>query len=273
MSDRLHIADTDLTLYAVGALSPAEMAPVEAHLLVCARCKEELRQNTLALAAYAQTTTEVAVPEGARDRFLARLSETPQSASKQTQSSAAAGKTEKASFRQAVFGSWAARWSPALAGAFAALLLAVGIDDLRQRAEIGPLLHEARKGQIDSAQLNQLMELLTSPQAQKVALHQSPVAAPPPEGRVVYAARTGKLLLTATNLQPLPSGKIYELWILQPGGKKPLPAGTFAPDSSGYAAMILADAPTGLTVQGFGVTIENAGGSDTPTLPIVLSGT
>jgi anti-sigma-K factor RskA len=117
------------------------------------------------------------------------------------------------------------------------------------------------------------MELLTSPQAQKVALHQSPVVAPPPEGRVVYAARTGKLLLTATNLQPLPAGKTYELWILQPGGKKPLPAGTFAPDSSGYAAMILADAPAGLAVQGFGVTVENAGGSETPTLPIVLSGT
>jgi anti-sigma-K factor RskA len=70
----------------------------------------------------------------------------------------------------------------------------------------------------------------------------------------------------------LPAGKIYELWILQPGGKKPLPAGTFAPDSAGNAAMILAQAPAGLTVQGFGVTIENAGGSDTPTLPIVLSG-
>jgi len=89
---------------------------------------------------------------------------------------------------------------------------------------------------------------------------------------VVYAARTGKLLMTATNLRPLPAGKIYELWILQPGGKKPLPAGTFAPDSSGYAAMILADAPAGLTVQGFGVTVENAGGAETPTLPIVLSG-
>jgi hypothetical protein len=36
--------------------------------------------------------------------------------------------------------------------------------------------------------------------------------------------------------------------------------------------MILADAPAGLAVQGFGVTIENAGGSEKPTLPIVLSG-
>jgi anti-sigma-K factor RskA len=117
-----------------------------------------------------------------------------------------------------------------------------------------------------------LMDLLTSPQAKRVSLHPGPVTAPPPEGRVVYTAGSGKLLLTASNLHPLPPGKTYELWILQPGGKAPLAAGTFAPDASGNASMVLADAPAGLTVQGFGVTIENAGGADKPTLPIVLSG-
>jgi hypothetical protein len=154
----------------------------------------------------------------------------------------------------------------------AVLLVVVGVDDMRNRAAIGPLQGEAQRGAADTAQLNQLMELLTSSQAKRVSLRPGPVTAPPPEGRVVYAARTGKLLLTASNLHPLPAGKVYELWILQPGGKKPLPAGTFAPDSSGNATMILADAPADLAVQGFGVTVENAGGSDTPTLPIVLSG-
>jgi anti-sigma-K factor RskA len=269
MSDRLHIADPDLTLYAMGALSPAEMEPVEAHLLVCARCKEELRQNTLALAAYAQTTTEVAVPDGAKERFLARLEETARTESHAAKSSAVAPPHKKASFWSSIFGTG---WSPALAAAFALLLVAVAVDDLHKRAEIGPLLKQAEHGAIDSAQLNQLMELLTSPQARTVALHQGPVVAPPPEGRVVYSARTGKLLLTASNLHPLPAGKVYELWILQPGGKKPLPAGTFEPDSTGSATIILASEPAGLAVQGFGVTVENDGGSETPTLPIVLSG-
>jgi hypothetical protein len=267
MNDKLHIADHDLALYAMGALSADEKEPIKAHLLVCARCKEELRQNTLALAAYAQTTPEVPLPEGAKDRFLSRLSATPQ-----TQPIALVETQKKASIWSTIFGSGPARWSPALAGAFAVLLLLVGIDDLNKRAEIEPLLKQAQRGAIDSAQLAQIMDLLTSPQAKRVALHTAPVAAPPPEGRVVYAARTGKLLLTASNLHPLPDGKVYELWILQPGGKSPLPAGTFAPDSAGYATMILADAPEGLAVAGFGVTIENAGGSQTPTLPIVLSG-
>jgi anti-sigma-K factor RskA len=267
MNDNLHIADTDLALYAMGALSADEMEHVKAHLELCARCTEEVRQNTLAAAAYAQTTPEVALPEGARARFLTKLAETPQ-----TQAVSAPAQPQNEAFSWRIFFKVGpGRWSPALAGAFALALLAVGIDDLNKRAEIAPLIHQANRGAIDSAQLAQLMDLLTSPQAKKVALHQGPMAAPP-EGRVVYAKDTGKLLLTASNLHPLPAGKVYELWMLMPDGQKPLPAGTFAPDSAGYATMMLADAPTGLTVQGFGVTIENAGGSQTPTMPIVLSG-
>jgi anti-sigma-K factor RskA len=269
MNDRLHIADTDLALYAMGALPADEMKPIEAHLLGCARCKEEVRQNTLALAAYAQTTPEIAPPAGARDRFLARLAETPQTASPQAKPSAVAPPEQKTSFWKSIF---AGRWSPLLAGALAVALLAVGFDDLHKSAEMGPLMYHARKGAMDSAQLALLIELLSSPQEKRVALHPGPVTAPPPEGRVVYSARTGKLLLTASNLHPLAAGKTYELWILQPGGKSPLPAGTFEPDNSGNATLILANEPAGLAVAGFGVTIENSGGSATPTLPIVLSG-
>jgi anti-sigma-K factor RskA len=268
MTDRLHIADTDLALYAMGTLTAAEMASAGAHLQSCARCAEELRQNTLALAAYAQTTPEVALPAGARDRFLARLAQTESFAATAPASISRPAAPEPQPKKS---GFWLGGWSWALAGAFAVLLMAVGIDDMRKRAEIGPLLAQAQHGAADSAQLNQLIELLTATHAQKVSLHEAPAAAHP-EGRVVYAAQTGKLLLTASNLHPLPAGKVYELWILQPDGKKPLPAGTFAPDSSGNAAMILANEPANLAVAGFGVTIENTGGSETPTPPIVLSG-
>jgi anti-sigma-K factor RskA len=270
MNPKLHIADDDLALYAAGALSAEERATAETHLRVCARCTEEVRQNTLALAAYAQTTPEAAPPQGAKDRFMARVAATKQGETSVPVQPVQAAEPKVGFLRQVLLGE--GRWTPALAGALAILLLGVGVDDLQRRAEIVPLLKQAQRGAIDSAQLAQLMELLTSPQAKRVALHPGPVTAPRPEGRVVYAAGTGKLMLTASNLHPLPQGKTYELWILQPGGKAPLPAGTFAPDSLGNAAMILADAPAGLAVAGFGVTIENAGGSQTPTLPIVLSG-
>ncbi|MGA9671559.1 MAG: anti-sigma factor [Terracidiphilus sp.] len=275
MTDKLHIADTDLALYAMGTLSAEEMDSARAHLDACEQCNEELRQNRVALAAYAQATPEAALPDEAKARFMARVATTPQTET-QTQphaESVAPTPSPKQGFSwRTIFGADAKPWAGALAGAMAILLIAVAIDDLRYREALHSSRILAQRSAADSVQLAQLMDLLTSSHVQRVTLHPTPVASPPPEGRVVYEARTGKLLLTASNLQPLPDGKTYELWILQPNGKKPLPAGTFWPDSSGNAAVILAQAPVGLTVQGFGVTIEKAGGSDTPTLPIVLSG-
>jgi anti-sigma-K factor RskA len=265
MKNNLHIAEQDLALYAMGALSQEEMEAARGHVAGCARCTEELRRDTLALAAYAQTTPEAALPDGAKERFMTRL------AASSTTREVAQPRRIKLSWRVR-FGFGPIAWTGALAGALAVLLLVVGLDDLHRRAEMLPLLALVQQDAVNSAHLAQLMELLTSSHAQRVSLHQTTVAMPPPEGRVVYSADSGKLLLTAQNLKPLPAGKTYELWILMPDGKMPLPAGTFSPDSSGNAAMVLADVPGNLAVAGFGVTVENAGGSQTPTLPIVLSG-
>ena len=267
MTGRIHIADDDLTLYAMSALPEAEMSAARAHVATCARCREELEQIGIALAAYAQTTPEVDVPSGAKQRFMARVAQDEKPASVQGVKTGPMPEAERAPRL-----SWLGRWMPALAGAMAILLAVVSYDDMQKRAEIGPLLGAVQRGEVDTAKLNQLMELLSSAQAQRVALHEAVSKTPPPEGRVVYSARNGKLLLTAQNLHPLPAGKVYELWILQPGGKAPLPAGTFAPDSRGNAAMVLADEPANLEVAGFGVTVENEGGAQTPTPPIILSG-
>jgi anti-sigma-K factor RskA len=279
MTYRLHIADSDLALYALGSLTAVEMDAIRSHLSVCAKCKEEFRQNQIALAAYSQTTEEVAPPDGAKDRFLAQLATTPQiheqpqaQLEAESQASTVAAPQEHLSLWRTFTQFVSANFAGPLAGALAILLISVTMDDVRYREALHNERIVAKQAKADSAQLAQLMELLTSTRAKRVVLHQSPVSSPPPEGKVVYDAKSGKLLLSASNLQPLPVGKTYELWILQPAGNKPLPAGTFRPDATGNAAIILAQAPTGLDVQGFGVTIENAGGSDKPTLPIVLSG-
>jgi len=279
MNDRLHIADSDLALYAMGSLTAVEMDATRSHLLVCAQCKEELRLNQIALAAYAQTTPEVAPPDDARDRFMAQLATTPQlhgqpqtQLEPETQAIIPAAPQESLSPWRTFKLFVSANFAGPLAGALAVLLIAVAIDDVKFREALHNERIAAKQGKADSVQLAKLMEMLTSTHVRRVVLHQGTVASPPPEGRVVYEPNSGRLLLSASNLQPLPAGKTYELWILQPGGNKPLPAGTFKPDALGNAAMILVPAPAGVDAQGFGVTIENAGGSDTPTLPIVLSG-
>jgi len=80
------------------------------------------------------------------------------------------------------------------------------------------------------------------------------------------------MILLATNLKPLPQGKTYELWLIPADGKAPVPAGTFNPDAVGTATLVLPPLPSGIAAKAFGVTVENAGGATSPTMPIVLSG-
>ena len=55
-------------------------------------------------------------------------------------------------------------------------------------------------------------------------------------------------------------------------GKAPIPAGLFRPDAAGNASVVLPPLPRGVPAKAFGVTIEKAEGSATPTAPIILVG-
>jgi hypothetical protein len=115
-----------------------------------------------------------------------------------------------------------------------------------------------------------LLDVLTAPSAQRVLLT-SGKTPPAPSARAVYLASRGALVLQASNMQPLPENKTYELWII-PASGAPVPAGLFRPDSAGGASVVLPAIPHGVQAKAFGITIENAGGSSTPTAPIILSG-
>ena len=52
----------------------------------------------------------------------------------------------------------------------------------------------------------------------------------------------------------------------------PIPAGTFRPDTFGNASVVMPALPAGTSAKGFAVTIENEGGSPTPTSAIILAG-
>lgn len=126
----------------------------------------------------------------------------------------------------------------------------------------------------------QALHALTDAGAMQVALHvmvNGKPEPPQPEGRAAYLADKGSLVFIADHLAPLPSGKTYELWILPPAtnGEKaaPVPAGTFHPDERGVATLMLPEIPKGQAAEGFGVTVENDGGSPVPTSPVILAGT
>ena len=55
-------------------------------------------------------------------------------------------------------------------------------------------------------------------------------------------------------------------------GSAPIPAGTFHPDEHGNASVVMPNIPKDTDAKAFGVTIEDAGGSDKPTMPIIMAG-
>lgn len=115
-----------------------------------------------------------------------------------------------------------------------------------------------------------MLDVLTSLTAQRVLLTaaRTPVE---PTGRVVYLADSGSLVFQANDLKPLALDKTYELWLIPVSGK-PIPAGLFRPDVARSASIVMPPLPKGVQAKAFGVTVEKAEGSDTPTAPITISG-
>jgi anti-sigma-K factor RskA len=115
-------------------------------------------------------------------------------------------------------------------------------------------------------------DALTDPDAARVTLSAKPPANAQPLARVTYNRANGSLIFLADDLDPLVTGKVYELWLVPADGRNPIPAAVFHPDSHGNASVILPTLPAGIPARSFAVTIEDEGGAQTPTLPFVLTG-
>ena len=131
---------------------------------------------------------------------------------------------------------------------------------------------DAARATETSARAQAVLDTLRSGSSQRVLLTAAS-AKPVPSARVTYLAANGSLVFQGSNLDPLPADKTYELWLIPKGeGAKPIPAGNFKPDARGFASVILPELPKGTVAAAFGVTVENDGGAQTPTLPILLAG-
>lgn len=260
-----HIPQEDLTLYAMQALSTEESAAVRLHLAECAQCRDDLAEISGELALVAMSVEQHAIPEGARQRFIDRISAPSTAAQPFAHTPVIPIDTPRPMRMAAVWLPWAA----------VAALLVVAVS-LGLKVQ---LLHQQlqRESQVAATQAaanqhaQEVLDVLTAPAAQHVLLTAAKTR-PAPSARAVYLASKGALILQASNLDPLPEDKAYELWVIPANGSAPVPAGLFRPDASGSASLVLPRLPKGIAAKAFGVTIEKASGSETPTAPIILSG-
>lgn len=268
MTGNRHIPEEDLALYAMQALAPQESASVQAHLADCAQCRAQLAEVSGDLALLAAGVEQQPLPEGARQRFLDRLQADAAPAPVVAERASASRVVSISEHRQP------SRWRVWIAwGAVAALLvlsatLQLRIGTLRRQLNQEAALLQSQGD--DNARAQAVLNLLTAPAAQHVILTAAK-SRPAPAARAVYLPSQGALILEASNLDSVPANKTYELWVIPTSGA-PVPAGLFRPDAAGNASLVLPTLPKGVQAKAFGVTVENAAGSSTPTLPIVLQG-
>lgn len=264
MSEPRQITAEDLALYAMQALPADEMAAVTAALRDNREAQQELARIQGDLALLALSADQQSAPPGAMERLRSRMREGEASADSMTQTVQEIAPTVRRRSRWATFTPWAI----AAALAIACSILGYKVSSLNDALDGESRLVSNLAAKASHAQ--QVLELLNAPNAQRVTLTatKNPAA---PVARTVYLAERGALMMEANNLKPVPAGKTYELWVIPTNGA-PVPAGTFTPNAEGYASVVLPKLPSGVPAKAFGITIENAGGSATPTMPIVLSG-
>jgi anti-sigma-K factor RskA len=233
MSEELH---TLAGLYVVDALDDDERERFEAHLAECSACRQEVAEFQATTGRLSQLMAE-RPPDSLRATIMARVTTTPQEPPVRPPDELAA---RRRSPRRLL--------APALAVAAAVIALLLGIGWISS--------HRALDRQ------EAISAVLAAPDAKSVELGGGAGTM-----RVVYSPTLDRSVVVADGMADLPSDRTYALWFIGPGG--PEEAALFR-TSGGRTTKVLPRTPEGY--QALGVTKEPAGGSDTPTQPILLQG-
>jgi anti-sigma-K factor RskA len=292
MNNSRQIDPEDLALYAMQMLGLGEAADVEAYLEQSAPARRELAEIRGDLAMFAMSADAAAPAASVRTRFLRQVAEEKRPAARPVaqasqRSGAEAGVASIGAYRAgheqesvgeravakkrgagAQILSWAG-WAVAAGLAFTAGEL------YRERQTLRETVAGNQSAMVrtaaDAATAREVLSALNDQTAMRVTLTRQGVA-PSPTGRTTYSAEKGVLIFTASNLEPVDTYKVYELWLIPADGAAPIPAGTFHPDAKGYANLISTAMPKGVEAKAFGITVEDDGGSKVPTPPILMTG-
>ena len=247
----------DLALYALGCLEGEEKTSLETHLAGCASCRRDLEQLRGDAALLALTTAGPKPPVRSKARLMNAIAQEPKA-------------------RAASRVPWwsVPAWSVLGWIASAALIALVAVlwnQNSHLRSNAVKLTAFAEQQKLLADKSARIADILNASDAQHVVVLPVNYKTPPPEGRAIYSPQRGGLVFVASNLNPLPPQKAYELWLI-PNQGAPIPAGTFKPDAHGAATVINPPLPTGIEAKAFAITIEPEQGSATPTMPIVMMG-
>jgi len=227
------------------AVTAADRAAFEQHLVGCEPCQQEirsLREATVRLAG----AVAVQPPPAMRDVALAAAARTRQLPP------VVGPETGRRPARAAARRRWLPRLALGLAGALAAVAIVLGV-------AVDGAQHRLDQAQVRS---REIATVLNAADATMLTAKISTGGT----AAVVMSHRDRALVFTAAGLQPLPASESYELWLMGPGGARP--AG-MVPGSrpAAVSPMVVSGLAAGDRV---GLTVEPASGSPRPTSSPVL---
>ena len=244
----------DLALYALGTLEGDDRVALETHLHECAACRIELEQLRGDAALLAFSTSGARPPARSRERLLKAVAREP----------------HRVAIPPARKWAWwsTLQWAAAAAVLVMFFLLVRQNDELKQR--VNTLASSSASQQRQLLQARQLITSLSAADADHFVLVAGKTP-PQPQGRAVYLAKSGTLVLLASNMPALPAEKIYELWLI-PASGAPIPAGTFRPNAEGSGSVVEPPLPPGVEAKTFAITVEPKEGSPAPTSQPIMVG-
>ena len=261
MNDQLsHEQFRDLAAgFVLDALEPAEMDAVRAHLATCTEPHPELVELGGVAAYLAELPEPVEPPAALKGRLMAAI----EAEVAATRRAAAAEDQKKRPAPTSIDAERQRRlplFTPRFALQLAAVLLVavLGAWDLL-------LLGQTQTAQQEARTLRDAIAAAGAPGA-----HVGGIAGtkeqPAASGFVALSPTGGTGYLVVEGLAPAPAGKVYQAWFIAAG--VPRSAGVMT-TSDGLAVLALSGADPVETVA---LTIEPAGGSVQPTLPIIAAG-
>lgn len=245
---------------ALSALDAAEARALNDHLSECAECRMELQEWEATAAAIGASAKPMEPSPEVRERLLNEVRKE-------------LSVPEVIPFRSATRNIWTSFGS---LGAIAAVILATALivglvvlwrENRAAQDELRTLSAQLEKTRKDLESANEFLTLASSPDARVMELGGTAEAA----GASAKLAfdKTGHAMLMAHGLPKVPQGKEYQLWFIVPG-KPPMRGKTFAPDNTGGATSKDQMPEAALAASVFAITLEPAGGVDSPTGPMYL---
>jgi anti-sigma-K factor RskA len=230
----------DIPAYTIGALDPDEVAVLEAHLATCEICRAELSayrvvSDSLLLAACPQQP-----PAALRRRLQERIS--------------AAHTTVRPKF--------AGSFSQMAIGFAMILLLVLSTYSIVQTQQ----LYRQQAKLTQQAQISQVaLAALAYPETKSIPLSGENIT-----GTLLLAREQNVAVLIAWSLPILKSQQTYQIWLIDPQGKR-TSGGIFnAQADLPYTTVPVISSGSLVNFVGIGVTVEPAGGSPQPTGPRIF---